>query len=201
MEVQKMKNPFSRFFIKDYVNISDMANDNNNQPAQPAATRTATPAADGETQSSNGAPNKQKVVAVDAKGNAIETKGQDQAPKPEVKKQDGDLDIDKLITESTKEIKTGNEAQSARKKKKELLDKALNSRMYIEPITFKNVETDEFVGSKMRYTKDKDGKTIYDYMQDPEVTAHIKFKVPEGDPRDGSPVTKQISISWVNPVY
>lgn len=113
----------------------------------------------------------------------------------------GGLDIDKLISESTKEIKTGDEVQEARKKKQQLLMRAINSRMYIENIVFKNTETDEQVGTKMRYVQDPYGKTIYDYMNDPEITAHLGFKVPEGDNKDGSVIEKQISIYWVNPVF
>lgn len=114
---------------------------------------------------------------------------------------DTGLDIDKLISESTKEIKTGDEVQDARKKKQELLMRAINSRMYIENIVFKNTETDEQVGTKMRYVKDPYGQTIYDYMNDPEITAHLGFKVPEGDKKDGSVIEKQISVYWVNPVF
>lgn len=119
----------------------------------------------------------------------------------EQQQQDTSLDIDKLITESTGEIKAADTAQTERQKKQELLMRAINSRMYMENITYKNVESDEFVGTKMRYYEDPYGKSVYDYMNDPEVTAHIGFKVPKEDPKDGTPVNEQITIYWINPVF
>ena len=228
----KLKKPLSRFFIKDSISIDHMANKNkieeNNNPA----------AADGQTNSTNGAPNEITVVAVDGQGNPVEGatlnegvisgEGPNQA-EGEIRTQgtpqggtagdqlgqgetapagsqatdppQGDINIDQLISESTKEIKTGDEAQETRKKKQELLMQAINSRMYIENIIFKNTETDEQVGTKMRYVKDPYGKTVYDYANDPEITAHLGFKIPDEDPKDGSPINKQITIYWVNPVF
>lgn len=204
-----MNNPFKRFFIKDYLHKYHMANNNKNQQQDNIKNlnNQVNPAApDGGAGVPNGGPNPSTIVAVDGQGNPVENtgvlnggggggEGSVQAP------EDSGLDIEKLIEESTKEIKTGDEAQEARKKKQELLMRAINSRMYIENIIFKNTETDEQVGTKMRYIKDPYGKTIYDYMNDPEITAHLGFKVSENDPKDGSPIEKQISIYWNNPVF
>lgn len=228
-----MKNPLSRFFIKDYTNINHMANKNQVKEENPAA-------ADNQANSTNGAPNERTVIAVDGQGNPVDGgefslnegvtsgEGPNQA-EGEVRTQgtpeggtagdqlgqgetapagsqatdppQGDINIDQLISESTKEIKSGDEAQEARKKKQELLMRAINSRMYIENIIFKNTETDEQVGTKMRYVKDPYGKTVYDYANDEEITAHLGFKIPDEDPQDGSPIERQITIYWTNPVF
>ena len=53
----------------------------------------------------------------------------------------------------------------------------------------------------MQYVKDEDGKTIYDYINDPLVKEHITFVVPEDDPQDGTPVNKQITFFWNKPTF
>ena len=192
---------------------------NNTNPATP----------DTQTQSTNGAPNRTNVVKTTdqrtgnlgnqppgGNTNAIPKPGEPTnppAPQPQNSTQpaaggsgtvattDTGLDIDKLISESTQEIKTADEAQNARVEKQKMLMTALNSKNYMETIIYKNEETDEEIGRKLRYVPDPFGKTIYDYMNDPEVTAHIGFKVPEGDPQDGSYIDEQISVYWINPVF
>ena len=196
-------------------------NNTNNNPATP----------DGQpTQSTNGAPNRTTVVKDQRTGNlpnqppggntnAIPKPGEPTnppAPQPQNSTQpaagtvpqgsgtvstDTGLDIDRLISESTQEIKAGDDAQKARVEKQKMLMTALNSKNYMETIIYKNEETDEEIGRNLRYVPDPYGKTIYDYMNDPEVTAHIGFKVDENDPQDGSFIEKQISVYWINPVF
>lgn len=111
------------------------------------------------------------------------------------------IDIGKFIADNVAEVRTGEEKETEKQKKMEYLTKAINSRFNFERIVFNNSETGEFVGSKMQYVKDTDGKTIYDYINDPVVTEHIQFVVPEDDPQDGSPVTKQITFFWTKPTF
>lgn len=112
------------------------------------------------------------------------------------------INTDELISSAQTEIKSGDEEQEARKKKAELLTKAINSRHYFEDINFANAETGEQVGgSRIRYVKDPYGKTVYDYMADETVNQHLGFKIDENDPKDGSIVDKQISIFWKNPAF
>lgn len=247
-----MKNPlhaFRRSFIKHNTHNNIMGN-NNNKDKNLAAP-------DGQTASTNGAPNRTTVVAVDAQGNPVdprqgnlpnqppggntnaiggpgENNNQDNLTKAKLESVDPQggiggtgssgtvtteinpnapqalpveggqqpgLGIEELITKSTKEIKSADEAQNERVKKQERLMTALNSRMYMEEVIYKNEETQEELGRKLRYTKDPSGKTIYDYMNDPEVQDHLGFKIDENDPQDGSFIEKQISVYWINPVF
>jgi hypothetical protein len=131
--------------------------------------------------------------------------GSGQVPQPNqppaVATDPDNIDIGKFIAENVNEVRTGEEKENEKKKKMEYLTKAINSRFNFERIVFNNSETGEFVGSKMQYVKDTDGKTIYDYINDPVVTEHIQFVVPEDDPQDGSPVNKQITFFWTKPTF
>jgi hypothetical protein len=118
---------------------------------------------------------------------------------PQQQKDPNDVNIDEFIASGTGEIKTGEEKESERQRVTKFLTKAIESRFKFERIIFNNSETGEFVGTKMQYVKDEDGKTIYDYINDPEVNKYIQFVVSEDDPQDGSPVNKQISFFWVKP--
>jgi len=162
-------------------------------------------------------PSKTKVVQV--QGNTIpktlvaaQPQGQVVAPapgsgqvpqpnQPAVATDPDNIDIGKFIAENVAEVRTGEEKETEKKKKMEYLTKAINSRFNFERIIFNNSETGEFIGTKMQYVKDGDGKTIYDYINDPVVTEHIQFVVSEDDPQDGSPVDKQITFFWTKPTF
>jgi hypothetical protein len=111
------------------------------------------------------------------------------------------IDIDKFIADSTTEVKVFDEKEKARKEKVDYLNRILELRNKFRRIVFNNAETQEFVGTKIQYEKDEDGKTIYDYVNDPVVAEHIQFVVPEDDPQDGSPVNRQISFFWKKPTF
>jgi hypothetical protein len=98
------------------------------------------------------------------------------------------IDIDKFIADSSTEVKVFDEKEKARKEKTEYLNRILELGNKFRTIIFNNAETQEFVGTKIQYQADEDGKTIYDYINDPVVAEHIQFVVPEADPQDGSPV-------------
>jgi hypothetical protein len=153
-----------------------------------------------------GVPNKTKVVKIE--GNTIPSPQQlnkavvqPPAAPAQQQKDPNDVNIDEFIASGTGEIKTGEEKESERQRKTKFLTKAIESRFKFERIIFNNSETGEFVGTKMQYVKDEDGKTIYDYVNDPEVNEHIQFVVPEDDPQDGSPVNKQITFFWTKPTF
>ncbi len=111
------------------------------------------------------------------------------------------IDIDKFIAESTTEVKVFDEKTKARKEKSDYLNKVLELRNNFRTIVFNNAETGEFVGTKIQYQPNEDGKTIYNYINDPVVEEHIQFVVPEADPQDGSPVDSQISFFWKKPTF
>lgn len=152
--------------------------------------------------------NKTKVVSVPQDNNSINKQQQSTSSSPppsgtvqQSKDDPDDLDIEKFIQSNTQEIKTGDERQQERKRKMEILTKAINAKDYFERIIYNNQETGEFVGTKIRYTKDPYGKTIYDYMSDPVIQEHIEFVAAEGDPMDGSPISKQITFFWKKPTF
>jgi hypothetical protein len=62
--------------------------------------------------------------------------------------------------------------------------------------TRRNNLTNEIIAEELVYEPDRNGKSVYDYMVDPEVTKNLEFIVTEDDPQDGSPVTKPISFTW-----
>ena len=119
----------------------------------------------------------------------------------QIKQNPDNIDIDKFIADSSTEVKVFDEKEKARKEKTEYLNRILELRNNFRTIVFNNAETQEFVGTKIQYQADEDGKTIYDYINDPIVSEHIQFVVPEADPQDGSPVDQQISFFWKKPTY
>lgn len=115
-----------------------------------------------------------------------------------------DIDIEGIINASEKETAEIDKDKKARKERMEYLTKAIDALRgpkAFERLLFNNVETGEMVGTKIRYIKDNDGKTAYDYMNDPIIQEHLEFVVPEDDPRDGSPVERQISYFWKKPTF
>ena len=147
---------------------------------------------------SGGGPEGAAVQNNQALGQAVQPGTQGQAGQQQ---DPDDIDIGKFISESTAEIKTGEEKETERHKKTKFLTKALESLQKYERIIFSNSETGKFVGTKMQYVKDDEGKSVYDYMNDEAVTEHIEFIVPEGDPQDGSPVNQQVTFYWKKPTF
>lgn len=112
-----------------------------------------------------------------------------------------DIDIEKMISTSEQEVSTIDKDQQERIEKQKYLMQAINSRAYFERLLYNNIETGEVVGTKLQYTKDPFGKTVYDYMNEPEVQEHIEFIAAEGDPMDGSPVDRQVTFYWKKPTF
>jgi hypothetical protein len=112
-----------------------------------------------------------------------------------------DIDIEKMISTSEGEVKSLDQETKKRQEITDKLQTALAARGRFERLLFNNIETGEMVGTKLRYLKDNDGKTIYDYMNDPVVQEHIEFIAAEGDPMDGSPVDRQVTFYWKKPTF
>jgi len=112
-----------------------------------------------------------------------------------------DVNIEEMIKTSEGEVKTLDEDTQKRKDITEKLQTALAARGRFERLLFNNIETGEMIGTKLRYLKDNEGKTIYDYMNDPVVQEHIEFVAAEGDPMDGSPVDRQVTFYWKKPTF
>lgn len=164
-----------------------MSNETNNKNVKEIVTPTRPPANTTTANTNNPA--------------AATTQAPNQVPQPgaDIK---GNVNVADFIKKTTTETSNLDADQEARIKKAKLLSDAVNSRFYFENVQYVNSETGEKIGSKIRYTKDPNGKTIYDYMNDPEVTAHVGFKLmDEDDKQDGGIVSRQISIYWVNPVF
>jgi len=115
-----------------------------------------------------------------------------------------DIDIEGMINAGEKETAEIDKDKKARQERMEYLTKAIHAirgPKAFERLIFNNVETGEMVGTKIRYIKDSDGKTAYDYMNDPIIQEHLEFVVPDDDPKDGSPVDRQISYFWKKPTF
>lgn len=112
------------------------------------------------------------------------------------------LDINQFVQSSTGAIKSADEKTQAKKERQTYLNKVFNALNNIETIVYTDEETDEVLGSKIRYRQDSEGKTIYDYMQDEIVQEHLGFVIPEGDGQEnGGLIEKQISFYWKKPTY
>ena len=73
-----------------------------------------------------------------------------QSPQAPPQSQNPDnIDIDQFIADSTKEVKTFDEKEKARKEKTEYLNRILELRNNFRTIVFNNAETQEFVGTKI----------------------------------------------------
>lgn len=132
------------------------------------------------------------------------TQPKEATPQQDVQNQQQDpnnIDIDKFISDSTTEVKVFDEKELAKIEKMKKLTKAIESINKTRRIIFNNSETQEFVGTKFQYTQDEDGKTVYDYLNDPEIQEHLEFIIPEGDAQDGSPVDAPVTFFWKKPTF
>jgi hypothetical protein len=114
-----------------------------------------------------------------------------------------------------KDISAENDAwiaeQKERKRKKDLITNAINSLNVVKVDQNKNILTVELIAEKRYYGKitvtDEEGnkvqKSIYDFLEDDEVTSVIQFIIPEADKDNvfGDPITEPISFYWSNPKF
>lgn len=119
---------------------------------------------------------------------------------PKAVTQDG-FDAKGFIKGSVEGLNKNVEAQTEKQRIHEKLTKAFNSMTLIDRVSYFNEETQELVGTKLRYLPDEDGKTVYDYANDPEVAERLVIVIDENDPQDGSEIEKQVSHYWINPTF
>jgi recombination DNA repair RAD52 pathway protein len=110
------------------------------------------------------------------------------------------INVDQMINETNQEIGNEQAAKTAREQKKILLSKATKSLDKVATNTVLNVETNEIIGEYLEYLPDHDGKTVFDYMKDPEVTRHIQFVLPQGY-KEGDKITEKITPCWIDPTF
>lgn len=110
------------------------------------------------------------------------------------------INVDQFVNETNTEIGNENAALDAKNAKKLLIKKALNSLNKFSNNVVKNVETNEIIGEYLEYLPDNDGKTVYDYMKDPEVSKHLQYVFPK-DHKEGDKLTAPITPVWIDPYY
>lgn len=130
--------------------------------------------------------------------NAQEQIQADQAPSNNNNKKFNSKD---LIKSSKETIGKANLKATERQAKHDLLARAIESTTRFERIVIKDEETGEILGTQIQYLVDKENKTVYDYAEDPDVTEHIAFVIPEEDEKNGNPVSQQVTFYWINPQY
>ncbi len=110
------------------------------------------------------------------------------------------INVEQFTNETNQEIGNEQAARSARDAKKQLLSKATKSLNRVSNNVVLNVETNEIIGEYIEYLPDNDGKTVFDYMKDPEVSKHIQFILPEGQ-KEGDKLTAPITPCWIDPTF
>lgn len=216
-----MKKSLAYDFYKSlckYLCMSNTTNNNDLPPGRPGGTKVINTQTGGQTPQANSPPSGNQQPPKQSGGGP---EGQSQVNTGELQKavtppssssstpsgtvpSNDDIDIEGMINAGEKETAEIDKDKKARQERMEYLTKAIHAirgPKAFERLIFNNVETGEMVGTKIRYIKDNDGKTAYDYMNDPIIQEHLEFVVPEDDPKDGSPVDRQISYFWKKPTF
>lgn len=110
------------------------------------------------------------------------------------------INVEQFVNETNQEIGNEQAVRKARDEKKLLLSKATKSLNRTSNNIVLNVETNEVIGEYLVYLPDNDGKTVYDYMKDPEVSKHIQFVFPDGQ-KEGDKLTAPITPCWIDPTF
>ena len=203
--------------LRKYLCMSNTTINNSDlPPGRPGGTKVINTQTGGQTPQSNSPPSGNQQPPKQSGGGP---EGQSQVNTGELQKavtppssttpsgtvpSNDDIDIEGMINAGEKETAEIDKDKKARQERMEYLTKAIHAirgPKAFERLIFNNVETGEMVGTKIRYIKDNDGKTAYDYMNDPIIQEHLEFVVPEDDPKDGSPVDRQISYFWKKPTF
>ena len=111
------------------------------------------------------------------------------------------VNVDQFVNQTNTEIGNEKAALDAKNAKKELIRKALNSLNKFSNNVVKNVETNEIIGEYLEYLPDNDGKTVYDYMKDPEVSKHLQYVFPKDQKEGDNKLTAPITPVWIDPYY
>lgn len=63
-----------------------------------------------------------------------------------------------------------------------------------------NVTTNEVIGEDLEYLADSDGKTVFDYINDPELSQVVELVYPKGW-KEGDKITEPLSLYWKDPRF
>lgn len=110
------------------------------------------------------------------------------------------INVDDFINDAEMEIGDVQAAKKARREKGVLLNKAVKSLNKVNNVQKKNVITGEIIAEYIEYGKDNDGKSVYDYMDDPFVNQHIAFVFPAGKKR-GDKLKDPLTFYWKDATY
>jgi hypothetical protein len=110
------------------------------------------------------------------------------------------INVQDFINQTSTEIGNTEAAKKARNEKKMLLNRAAKSLNKVANNRKLNVTTNEVIAEYIEYLPDDKGKSVYDYMKDPEVARHIEFVFPEGK-QEGDVLEQPISFYWKDPVF
>ena len=149
------------------------------------------------------APTQPQVTNVDPSPQVKEVgDGVIKAPPEAVKAkaQDG-FDAKAFIKGSESSLNKATEQETEKQRIHKLLTAAFESMSNFDRSSYFNEETQEVIGTKIRYLPDAEGKTVYDYAADPDVASRLVIVIDENDPQDGSEIDKQVSHYWINPIY
>lgn len=123
-----------------------------------------------------------------------------QAP-PEAAKGQAGFDAKAFIKGSETSLNRATEQETEKQRIHKLLTAAFESMTNFDRTSYFNEETQEVIGTKIRYLPDRYGKTVYDYAADPDVASRLVIVIDEDDPQDSSEIDKQVSHYWINPIY
>jgi hypothetical protein len=110
------------------------------------------------------------------------------------------INVQDFINQTSTEIGNTEAAKKARDEKKALLNRAAKSLNKVATNRKINVTTNEVIAEYIEYIPDNQGKSVYDYMKDPEVSRHIEFVFPNGK-QEGDVLEEPITIYWKDPIF
>jgi hypothetical protein len=110
------------------------------------------------------------------------------------------INVQDFINQTSTEIGNVEAAKKARREKAKLLNRISKSLNKVSNNQKRNVMTNEVIAEYIEYLPDDQGKTIYDYMKDPEVARHIEFVFPNGK-QEGDILEQPITFYWKDPIF
>lgn len=110
------------------------------------------------------------------------------------------INVTDFVKETDEAIGDEEKAINARKAhalKRAKISKALQRTSTVER---RNVTTNEVIGEYIEYLPDSDGKTLFDYASDPELSQVVELVYPRGY-KEGDRFTEQVSLYWKDPKF
>lgn len=152
------------------------------------------------------------MVDTNKKTEIITTSNQSQVPNtnnneaniaPKINNNTDEISAKDFIKQAKAENQAFEEDQAEKTRKKQLVVDVINSCTDVDVEVSKNIITNEVIDEKRTYRKNRNGKSIYDYMADEEVNSIIGFTVPEADKNNkfGDRITGLISTFIKKPQY